>query len=556
MNDTLSFANKINNNDNIGGSSLADIAKEDEEKIILKNIIDKGSKTLYLKLEPDWKFFKDKLKLEYGRAETLEKANKRAFTIVGCEMNEVVDGYENSTIQIGLKENKIIKNDFLLIVDIDIPNFAKFGVSVGNSNIKNSNVVTNLTYSVIEYNKMSLKFKLEPTIEFIEAVKDVIDSKDPRMFKNIIKYFGQFIPKEVILGGRVYFIARENSEENVGEYATKMNGQASNIGIEKRSSKSLNKNNSSKYHNLRKQILSLVGKRILFTSIEDYSYKLPESGSQLINISENILEILQNKDADCNIFATIIDKKEKDVFSCQIIWSPNEDPKLIIHCIQKKFRKCECKLKIKWMVVGYDIKFDFNHSDFNVKLKVLKNEFNISNQQAVIKQLNLEYDSSVLCFGIPVLSKLNSLKNSLVIGHHFINDRENRKVGTYIFSYCLEKNHYVNLPKFTFYTLIISNYPNTNNYGMTTFQQTSKIRKLLNFIKVNSKLTSKFISLYSIENDYEPIFLKQKTSEIEVKHINVNSLNCDQNDCICKSKGIKGSENNLKYAFLDPKDSN
>ncbi|CAB4481465.1 unnamed protein product [Rhizophagus irregularis] len=556
MNDTLSFANKINNNDNIGGSSLADIAKEDEEKIILKNIIDKGSKTLYLKLEPDWKFFKDKLKLEYGRAETLEKANKRAFTIVGCEMNEVVDGYENSTIQIGLKENKIIKNDFLLIVDIDIPNFAKFGVSVGNSNIKNSNVVTNLTYSVIEYNKMSLKFKLEPTIEFIEAVKDVIDSKDPRMFKNIIKYFGQFIPKEVILGGRVYFIARENSEENVGEYATKMNGQASNIGIEKRSSKSLNKNNSSKYHNLRKQILSLVGKRILFTSIEDYSYKLPESGSQLINISENILEILQNKDADCNIFATIIDKKEKDVFSCQIIWSPNEDPNLIIHCIQKKFRKCECKLKIKWMVVGYDIKFDFNHSDFNVKLKVLKNEFNISNQQAVIKQLNLEYDSSVLCFGIPVLSKLNSLKNSLVIGHHFINDRENRKVGTYIFSYCLEKNHYVNLPKFTFYTLIISNYPNTNNYGMTTFQQTSKIRKLLNFIKVNSKLTSKFISLYSIENDYEPIFLKQKTSEIEVKHINVNSLNCDQNDCICKSKGIKGSENNLKYAFLDPKDSN
>ncbi|PKB98551.1 hypothetical protein RhiirA5_431193 [Rhizophagus irregularis] len=139
MNDALSFANKINNNDNTGGSSLADIAKEDEEKIILENIIDKGSKTLYLKSEPDWKFFKDKLELEYGRTETLKKANKRAFTIVGCEMNEVVDGYENSTIQIGLEEDKIIKNDFLLIADIDIPNFAKFGVSVGNSNIKNSN---------------------------------------------------------------------------------------------------------------------------------------------------------------------------------------------------------------------------------------------------------------------------------------------------------------------------------------------------------------------------------------------------------------------------------
>ncbi|PKY59001.1 hypothetical protein RhiirA4_514098 [Rhizophagus irregularis] len=204
MNDTLSFANKINNNDdNTGGSSLADIAKEDEEKIILKNIIDKGSKTLYLKSEPDWKFFKDKLKLEYGRAETLEKANKRAFTIVGCEMNEVVDGY---TIQIGLEEDKIIKNDFLLIADIDIPNFAKFGVSVGNSNIKNSNVVTNLTYRVIEYNKMSLKFKLEPTTEFIEAVKDVIDSKNPRNLYSTENNYGPIFLKQKISEIEVKYI--------------------------------------------------------------------------------------------------------------------------------------------------------------------------------------------------------------------------------------------------------------------------------------------------------------------------------------------------------------
>ncbi|CAB4428347.1 unnamed protein product [Rhizophagus irregularis] len=304
------------------------------------------------------------------------------------------------------------------------------------------------------------------------------------------------------------------------------------------------------------EILNIGVAQNLKIHIEDYSYNLPESGSQLINIPENILEILQNKDADCNIFATVIDKKEKDIFSCQITWPINEDPRLLIHCIQKKFRSRECKLKIKWMIVGYDINFDFNHSDFNVKLKVLKNEFNISNQQTVIKQLDLEYGSSVLCFGIPVLSKLNSSNNSLVIGHHFINDRENRKVETYIFSYCLEKNHYVNLPKFTFYTLIISKYPNTDNYGISTLQKTSKIRKLFNFIKFNSlKSTPRFISLHSTENNYGPIFLKQKTSEIEAKYININSLNCEQNDCICKSKGIKGLENNLKYAFLDPKDS-
>ncbi|GES95464.1 hypothetical protein GLOIN_2v1789541 [Rhizophagus clarus] len=99
-----------------------------------------------------------------------------------------------------------------------------------------------------------------------------------------------------------------------------------------------------------------------------------------------------------------------------------EDPKLIIHCIQKKFRKCECELKISWMIVGYDINFDFNRSDLNVKLKILKNEFNATNDKTIVKPLELEYDQynpSALCFGIPVLSKLDDSNNSLVIGHHF-----------------------------------------------------------------------------------------------------------------------------------------
>ncbi|PKB99928.1 hypothetical protein RhiirA5_505458 [Rhizophagus irregularis] len=545
------------------------IAREDEENIILEKIMDKKSMFLYLKSEsePDWKFLKDKLKLEYGCTETLGKANKRAFTIVSCEMNEIIDGYENNIIQIDLEENKIIKNDFLLIADIDIPNFTKLGVSIKSSDIKNSNIITSLTYNIIEYKKVSLKFKLEPTTEFIKAVKDVIDSKDPRKFKDVINDFGQFIPKEVVLGsGKAYFIARENSEDYAGEYAK---------NIEKLfSSNSFNESdwietlNDYKYwsciklkdpvnifqlisKNLRKRILSFVGKKILFTSIEKYSYKMPESGSKLINIPENILEILQNKEANCNIFATVIDKKEKDVFSYQIIWPPNEDPRLIIHCIQKKFRKRECKLKIKWMIVGYDTNFDFNHSDFNTKLKVLKNDFNALNCQAISESLDLEYNPSILCFGIPVLSNLDSSNNSLVIGHHFINDRENRKVGSYIFSYCLEKNHYVNLPNFTFYTLI-SKYPNSDNYGISTFQHTSKTKKLLNFIKFNSlESKPKFFSLYSAANNYGPIFLKQKASEIKVKYINVN---CNQDNCICKR--LMKLENSLKYAFFDPKNSN
>ncbi|CAB4428326.1 unnamed protein product [Rhizophagus irregularis] len=330
MNNTFSFAKIINNNSSTGGSLLAVIAREDEETITLENIINKESNILYLKSEPDW-----------------------------------------STIQIDSEENKIIKNDFLLIADIDIPNFTKLGVSIRNSNIKNSNVTSNLTYNIIEHKKMSLKFKLEPTTEFIEAVKNVIDSKNPRKFKDIINDFGQFIPNEVILGGRTYFIARENSDENFGKYVKNTGYQVSNIKTKKKSSKSLSKNNSSKYQSfrlyggkevcsnnfnetdwveslkdfnnwscikfkdpvnifqllskdLRKQILLLVGKKILYTNTEDYNYHLSEPEKYYhtfkLNIPENLLEILQNKDAECSIFATVIDKKEKDIFNCQIIW--------------------------------------------------------------------------------------------------------------------------------------------------------------------------------------------------------------------------------------------
>ncbi|CAB4442683.1 unnamed protein product [Rhizophagus irregularis] len=567
MNDTFSFAMMINNNNSTGG-------KPESER-----------------------FFKDKLKLEYGRSVTLEKANSRAFTIMNCEMNEIIDGYENSTIQINLEENKIIKNDFLLIADIDIPNFAKLGVSFENSNIKNSNVSTSLTYNIIEYKKMSLKFKLEPTKEFIEAVKDVIDSKDPRRFKDIINDFGQFISKEVILGGRAYFIASEDSEENTGEHTKNIGSQASNFIIKAKNSKSLNRNNSSKYksfklfggnqfgsdnfnesdwveslndlkywscikfkdpvnvfqllsENLRKQVLLLIGKKILYTNTEDYTYYLFEPSrihhTFKLNIPKNILEILRHKDADCSIFATAIDKKEKDIFNCQVFWPQNEDPSLLIHCIQKKFRKRKCKLMIRWMIIGYDINFDF-HSDHNVKLKVLKNEFNESNQQAITKQLDLEYDSSILCFGIPILNNLDDSNNSLIIGHHFFNDSKTKKIGSYIFSYCLKKNHYVNLCDFTFHILVISNHYNFDNYGIPTFQHTSKIGKLLNFIKL--KLTPKFISIYfTEENKCCPIFLKQKTGKIKIKYININ---CNQNNCICKSIRF---QDNLKYAFLDPKD--
>ncbi|GET64274.1 hypothetical protein GLOIN_2v1786313 [Rhizophagus irregularis DAOM 181602=DAOM 197198] len=203
-------------------------------------------------------------------------------------------------------------------VHIDIPNFAKLGVSIENSNTKN-NVATSLNYNIIEYKKRSLRLKLEPTKEFIEAIKDVIDSKDPRKFKDIINDFG---------------------------------AQVLNMEFGKKSSRHLNTSNSSKY-----QSFKLFGENNLDLGFQFFVIILEFINTIKLNIPKNILEILQHKDTECSVFATVNDKKEKDILNCQVICSQNEDPRLKIHCIQKKFRKR--KLMIEWKIIGYDINFDF-----------------------------------------------------------------------------------------------------------------------------------------------------------------------------------------------------
>src|SRR4051812_19436882 len=85
MNDTLSFVNKIGQikNDSSTGSAMAEIAREDEERIILEKIIEKKVNFISkFKFRARLEILIDKLKLEYGRTVTLEKANKKAFTII------------------------------------------------------------------------------------------------------------------------------------------------------------------------------------------------------------------------------------------------------------------------------------------------------------------------------------------------------------------------------------------------------------------------------------------------------------------------------------------
>ncbi|GBB99313.1 hypothetical protein RclHR1_34850001 [Rhizophagus clarus] len=199
------------------------------------------------------------------------------------------------------------------------------------------------------------------------------------------------------------------------------------------------------------------------------------------------------------------------------------------------------------MIIGYVTNFNLNQLDFNIKLKIQSDKFISSNcrKQYVKYLLDFEFRKNFHCIGIPIIK--DPPKDSFVIGHHFFNDQENRKIGSYIFSYCFEKRHYVNLPDFTFNTLLILSHPKS---GMLHFKDRNK--RIL-FIKPKPK----YISLCTSREDIcGPIFMKQKANIIKKIDIEVDD-NCEIGDnCICKNKTLKESENDLKFIYFVPKNTN
>ena len=150
------------------------------------------------------------------------------------------------------------------------------------------------------------------------------------------------------------------------------------------------------------------------------------------------------------------------------------------------------------MIIGYHTNFGSILTDSNIQFDILKQSFDAKKLKSTFNKEVLDFEYNLLnkknCFGIPVLSKLDSSNDSLVIGHHFFNAQESSKIGSYTFSYCLRDNHYVNLPNFTFCTLIISKYFSPDDYGILNFSKKTIKKKMINIIKsTKSKATGTVI---------------------------------------------------------------
>ncbi|PKB97074.1 hypothetical protein RhiirA5_433766, partial [Rhizophagus irregularis] len=259
IDDTLSFVRNYSEN-NDSNIEFSEIPVKFEKKFRLHQIVRKSEDVYILYMmacSKIWKFINDLRKLDYGCTMTsngIKKASKRAFEAKNCKL-EIGNGKcEEGKFKSESSEDLMMDKNLFFNADINVEYFVKLGIgmSIGASKNKESRVETNYSYRFTKYGKASLKLEhLEATPEFIKVVENAIESGDPEEFKQIIEDYGQFIPTEVILGGRVHYDdfaeSVKHSAGNSNKIIGKMNIQILKAKIGKASTTSQGRSNSCSY---------------------------------------------------------------------------------------------------------------------------------------------------------------------------------------------------------------------------------------------------------------------------------------------------------------------
>ncbi|RIA78921.1 hypothetical protein C1645_842059 [Glomus cerebriforme] len=519
MDNTLLFSKKFPTLNIKNG--FAEISRESEKDFKLTEIIEKIENdveplyTLYLikSSRPYWKFLNDLHKLDFGctmTSEGIERANKRAFKTENCQLTEI-NTEKDITVEFNSKEGWMMKKNLFYIPDMNVQYFAELGKKYENNELESFEN----KYRVIE--KASFKIcNLKATENFIEKVNEAIKLKDPKKFKQITDEFGQFIPTEVIMGHRIKIGDTADQTKKSDDYRKWDIIEFRNpISIFELIDDSLD-------NKLRKDVYLFFGKIILHTEIQGI-VRNSEVETEIVDIPQTISEIISNKQAECSIFATVVGMK--DYYHCQILTLPSSEPKLMIHCFKETSKDRE--LVIGWMVIGYDTNFKSIFSDCNTRLdddtrfEILKKDYNPlekKNSEEFVLNSPIERPYYI---GIPVIHNSN-----LVIGHYFSNNREK----LYTFAYSLKKKQQVELPKFSFNILEITNYNNSlmmfeknMNNSIIDLDKHDEFKKFKNI--------PKFVSLYSNKNKNGQILLKQMFTKIKVKSLDKKLSNDDVLKC-------------------------
>ncbi|CAG8456074.1 12181_t:CDS:2, partial [Cetraspora pellucida] len=184
--------------------------------------------------------------------------------------------------------------------------------------------------------------------------------------------------------------------------------------------------------NLRKEVLEALGKRILKVNIESIKYPMSDDKKPYAHQLGKQLEDITNIE-ECEIFSTVMKKKNRHMFSSYICYDSPDKPVILIQRIPGKMTKKKyINIKIGWIVVGYPTKtFDFDLSN-QVIFKSEKYDFKTKKHIEQADQDIQNVDQYVLATCIldrveetnTSLELLNPRDSKLIVGTHFSHSKD------------------------------------------------------------------------------------------------------------------------------------
>ncbi|KAF0434880.1 hypothetical protein F8M41_004838 [Gigaspora margarita] len=534
----------------------------DEKTFELKEILIENK--VYLKRKKiSWRDLVKKFKLEYGRnyEESKDKvANKKAFIIKDCEFDVFARneyGYDDVTIS---STDELIQNKSLFLkaqIELEILSGTKLGLSIESAKNSQENSETALTFYVRNFGKAKISFQKQNimlTQEFQSEVQNTIDSQDPDKINKIIAEFGKFIPTTIQFGGRLYYEDStntiKNSANNNIEGSMNLSIYGQGLKFQHKSGIS-NKSGSTMQHrgsfifggdkikiyegkeaewvsslqdfrywepiefcepvsifefleeDLKKKIKEIIGKRIIYSKVQDYSYEINNLNYHIANLEmpSDVQPIFSDSEIDSQVFATILNMDENDDIFTYTLYTPKRSkvPKVIINCISNNKQPRECHIKIRWIVVGYDPNINSALLSSDFCLQSAKKEMPApSNNEHVFKMTE---DNPLVACGIPVVSELKTGHEHLVIGYHFSFCKTAEKTYACLYGYDLCEKNFSILPntKIEFNVLSFIEHPGSNI--LDQFREVDRKKKSQPLFKKNKKHETdnnlpEFVSLY------------------------------------------------------------
>ncbi|CAG8486167.1 23669_t:CDS:10 [Cetraspora pellucida] len=325
----------------------------------------------------------------------IKKASKQAFTIdvdkveSKTEINNEIENVEKCDSKL----EALLKRNFISCKNISNL-FPCLSVFLGAASCKTLDYITTVECSYRKWEKEELKISksnINPTNNFIMQVENALESDDKEaQLRRVSNEFGNFYARRLVFGGAmIEEIIDIDDSQNYEIRVIGGNKEYTNINSSlKPWVMSLNNRDTwdiIEYdeiysifdildYSLQQTILDVLGHRILKAGINDIpiNWDFSNNAPYVHSLAPQFTGLDKiTKITNCYIFASILDKKDRDIFSLRIGYIDEHTPLFIVHLKKPSYIKKYKNYPIKygWIIVGQPTNFDFDRIKYPVVLK-------------------------------------------------------------------------------------------------------------------------------------------------------------------------------------------